>query len=103
MGGIVRDIGAVAECIEGPGDHVHALVGLKAGASALTVMENRHPESSPAFPHKSSGTIELKGAPEGRGEISRWLASAASVTTGRGKIGSRTLKGCEDPRCRPPL
>ena len=30
MGGIVRDVGAVAGCIGGPGDHVHALVGLKA-------------------------------------------------------------------------
>jgi REP element-mobilizing transposase RayT len=30
IGGIVRDIGAVAGCIGGPGDHVHALVGLKA-------------------------------------------------------------------------
>ena len=26
MGGIVRDIGAIAECIGGPSDHVHALV-----------------------------------------------------------------------------
>ena len=30
IGGIVRDIGAVAKSIGGPGDHVHALVGLKA-------------------------------------------------------------------------
>ena len=30
IGGIVRDIGAIAECMGGPGDHVHALVGLRA-------------------------------------------------------------------------
>ena len=30
IGGIIRDIGAVACSIDGPGDHVHILAGLKA-------------------------------------------------------------------------
>jgi putative transposase len=30
MGGIIRDIGAVARSIGGPGDHVHVLLGLRA-------------------------------------------------------------------------
>ena len=36
-------------------------------------------------------------APEGRLEFSRWFASAASITTGKGQVCIPTLKGCEAP------
>ncbi len=39
---------------------------------------------------------KLQCAPKARREFSRWLASAASVTTGMGRGSNRTLKGCED-------
>jgi REP element-mobilizing transposase RayT len=38
LGGILNDIGAVPECIGGPGDHVHTLVRLKATHAVADVV-----------------------------------------------------------------
>ena len=46
MSGIVRDIGGVPECIGGPGDHVHALVRLKATHTLADVVRQMKRGSS---------------------------------------------------------
>ena len=46
IGGIVRDIGAVARSIGGPGDHVHVLLGLKATHTLADVVRQMKRGSS---------------------------------------------------------
>ena len=46
IGGVIRDIEAVAECVGGPGDHVHALVGLKATHTLADVVRQMKRGSS---------------------------------------------------------
>src|SRR5215471_20644998 len=46
IGGISRDVGAVAHCIGGPGDHVHALLGLKATHTLADVVRQMKRGSS---------------------------------------------------------
>jgi putative transposase len=40
IGGIVRDVGAVARCVGGPGDHVHILAGMKATRTLAAVVRD---------------------------------------------------------------
>jgi putative transposase len=51
IGGIIRDIGAVARSVGGPGDHVHVLLGLKATHTLADVVRQMKRGSS-AWIHK---------------------------------------------------
>jgi REP element-mobilizing transposase RayT len=46
IGGIVRDAGAVAQSVGGPGDHVHVLLGLKATHTLADVVRQMKSGSS---------------------------------------------------------
>ena len=51
IGGIIRDVGAVALSIGGPGDHVHVLLGLKATHTLADVVRQMKRGSS-AWTHQ---------------------------------------------------
>ena len=58
LGGIIRDLGGVPECVGGIADHVHLLIGLKATHRLCDVLRDlKH--SSSKWAHETIGIKEF--------------------------------------------
>ena len=73
LGGILRDMHVVPEAINGPGDHVHILVGLKATHMLAEVCDRsnavrRCGSISTAF-HSSNGRKDMESFPAVGGSL----------------------------------